>query len=75
MKKNYRVLLIAILTNFVLGVVKLISGILMFSSALISEAIDSFMDVLNNLVALYAVNKSYEPADEEHPELIPKTCT
>ena len=67
MKKNQKSLIIAIIVNIFLGVVKLISGILMFSGALISEAVDSLMDVINNLVAMFAVNRSHEPADDEHP--------
>lgn len=67
MKENYKVLFIATFTNIVLGLVKLFAGIFMYSSALISEAVDSFMDVLNNLVAIFAVNRSHKPADKEHP--------
>ena len=67
MKRDYKVLLIATITNIFLGTVKLVGGILLFSSALISEAVDSLMDMLNNLVAIFAVNRSHEPADEEHP--------
>jgi cation diffusion facilitator family transporter len=67
MENNYRVLLVATVTNIFLGVVKLVAGIFLFSTALISEAVDSLMDVLNNLVAIFAVNRSHQPADEEHP--------
>lgn len=67
MENRYHVLLVATFTNILLGVVKLVAGILLFSTALISEAVDSLMDVLNNLVAIFAVNRSHKPADAEHP--------
>lgn len=67
MKSNQKSLIIAIIVNAFLGVIKLFGGIFMYSSALISEAVDSLMDVINNFVAMIAVNRSYEPADDEHP--------
>lgn len=46
---------------------KLVTGILMGSIAVISEAIHSVMDLLAAFIANYSVRKAVEPADKEHP--------
>jgi cation diffusion facilitator family transporter len=51
-------------TGLVLG--KLAVGILMGSVAVISEAIHSSIDLLAALIAVYAVHKSAQPADDDH---------
>lgn len=54
------------ISNVVLIVSKLLIGILISSVAIISTAIDSGIDLLAALIALYAVRQSARPADRDH---------
>lgn len=56
-----------LLINLLLGVVKLIGGILGSSFALISDAVNSLGDVFMSLVVVYALKVAQRPPDEEHP--------
>ena len=53
--------------NFVLGVVKLVGGIVGDSFALISDAVNSLGDVFMSLVVLLALWIAQRPPDAEHP--------
>lgn len=53
--------------NLVLGIVKLIGGILGASFALISDAVNSLGDVFMSLVVLFALRVAQRPPDAEHP--------
>ena len=53
--------------NLILGVVKLIGGIVGQSFALISDAVNSLGDVVTSLVVLFALRVAQRPADDEHP--------
>ena len=50
-----------------LGVVKLVGGIVGSSFALISDAVNSLGDVFMSLVVLFALRVAQRPPDEEHP--------
>lgn len=57
---------LSVYSNTTLVVLKVVSGTLMGSVAVISEAIHSGIDLVAALMARYSVKKSAEPADKEH---------
>ncbi|WP_146393185.1 cation diffusion facilitator family transporter [Allorhodopirellula solitaria] len=59
--------LLGLVVNLVLGVVKLVGGILGSSFALIADAVNSIGDVVTTLVVLFALRVAQRPADAEHP--------
>lgn len=58
---------LSIASNAVIILLKLIAGVLSGSISIISEAIHSFSDFLASVLTFFAVMKSSEPADKEHP--------
>ena len=62
-----RTALISVISNACLTIGKLITGILVGSIAIISEAIHSFIDLIAALIAFFAVRESSKPADDAHP--------
>ncbi len=58
---------LSVLSNFILIVLKLITGFVTGSVSIISEAIHSGSDFLASIIALFAVHKAEEPADKDHP--------
>src|SRR5437868_2090134 len=59
--------LLGFVVNLALGVVKLVSGIVGGSFALIADAVNSLGDVLTSLIVLIALYVAQRPPDEEHP--------
>lgn len=57
---------LSVLSNSVLVLLKLISGLLMGSVSVISEAIHSGLDLLAAIIALFSVSQSGKPPDERH---------
>lgn len=62
-----RAAILGLLVNLLLGVVKLIGGILGSSFALISDAVNSLGDVFMSLVVVFALRVAQRPPDDEHP--------
>lgn len=58
---------LGLVVNLMLGVVKLIGGIVGNSFALIADAINSIGDVVTTIVVLFALRVAQRPADAEHP--------
>ncbi len=58
---------LSVLSNTVLVVAKLVTGLAIGSVAVISEAIHSAVDLLAALIAWFAVSKAGRPADDDHP--------
>lgn len=58
---------LSITSNFLIIVLKLIAGVLSGSISIISEAIHSLSDFFASVLTFFAVIKSSEPADKEHP--------
>ncbi len=56
----------SILVNAILFILKLVVGILTLSMAILSDAIDSGIDVVTSTMARYSVKIANEPADERH---------
>lgn len=54
-------------SNAVIILLKIIAGILSGSISIISEAVHSLSDFLASVLTFFAVMKSSEPADKEHP--------
>ena len=58
---------LSITSNAVIIILKFIAGIISGSISIISEAIHSMSDFLASVLTFFAVMKSSEPADKEHP--------
>ncbi|KMT22835.1 cation diffusion facilitator family transporter [Clostridium cylindrosporum] len=59
--------LLSIFSNSFLIIFKLISGILMGSISVLSEAIHSGLDLVASIIAFISIKQSMKPKDEEHP--------
>jgi cation diffusion facilitator family transporter len=53
--------------NLLLGLVKLVGGIVGSSFALIADAVNSLGDVVTTIAVLFALKVAQRPADAEHP--------
>lgn len=62
-----RAALLGLGINLLLGVVKLIGGLVGDSFALISDAVNSLGDVFTSVVVLFALQVAQRPPDKEHP--------
>lgn len=58
---------ISLVTNIFLSLIKIVSGILCNSGALIADGIHSFSDLVTDLVAIIGDKISRKPADYKHP--------
>lgn len=65
--KVQNVLKLSFFTNLFLSILKVIVGFFGKSSALISDGIHSFSDLITDMVALFGNGISLKPADKEHP--------
>ena len=57
----------SIISNAIIIVLKFIAGLVSGSISIISEAIHSFSDFLASVLTFFAVSRSSEPADKDHP--------
>lgn len=67
MKKSIKITIIGIIFNTFLFVVKLIGGIYSNSLALISDSLNSFMDIMSSSAIFFAVRVGMKNADLDHP--------
>lgn len=67
MNKITKVLLKSFITNTLLSIVKIISGIVGKSGALIADGIHSLSDTITDVFAILGHKLSTKPADEKHP--------
>lgn len=67
MNKITKVLLKSFITNILLSVIKIISGIIGASGALIADGIHSLSDTITDIFAIIGNKLSGKPADEKHP--------
>ncbi|KJR40981.1 Cation efflux protein [Candidatus Magnetoovum chiemensis] len=58
---------LSILSNLTLVLLKLVSGFMIGSISVISEALHSAIDMFASLVAFVSVSKAEKPADSDHP--------
>lgn len=62
-----KVTLIGALINALLGLVKLVGGILLHSHALAADGIHSFSDLITDIMVLFASKYGSQDADDSHP--------
>ncbi|OQY28663.1 MAG: cation-efflux pump [Candidatus Cloacimonetes bacterium 4572_55] len=67
LKLGMRSVLIGILTNMFLAVTKIISGVLGNSYALVTDGIESGLDVFSSIVVLSGIKIASKPPDHSHP--------
>lgn len=58
---------LSIISNIILSVLKIVTGIISGSLSIISEAIHSMMDLTASFLTYFSVVKSSQPADSDHP--------
>lgn len=66
-KKGIKATLVGIFTSLILASIKIISGIIGNSYALIADGIESISDVFTSFVVLTGLKIAAKPADENHP--------
>jgi cation diffusion facilitator family transporter len=66
-EETRRTVIIAGAANILVGVVKLVAGILSGSSAMLAEAAHSAADTLDQAFLLTSLRRADRPADREHP--------
>ena len=57
----------SVILNFILAIVKMITGIAGYSYALIADGIESLLDVFSSLIVWFGLKYSLKPPDEDHP--------
>jgi cation diffusion facilitator family transporter len=62
-----KVVYAALAGNLLVAITKSVAALWTGSSAMFSEAVHSFVDTGNELLLLYGMHRSHEPADREHP--------
>lgn len=67
MKKITKVLLKSFITNILLSAIKIITGIIGASGALIADGLHSLSDTVTDVVAIVGSKLSAKPADSKHP--------
>lgn len=58
---------ISILSNSLLIVLKIATGLISGSISILSEALHSLVDLIASFLAFFSIMKSSEPADDDHP--------
>ncbi len=66
-RRKTRAAALSVISNSLLVLLKLIVGLLIGSVSVISEAIHSAVDLVAAGIALFAVRKAGQPADQTHP--------
>ena len=65
--RKLRAARLSVLVAATLAIVKLITGIVTGSMAVLSSAVDSLLDILMSSVNFMAIRQAEQPADENHP--------
>ncbi len=66
-KKITSVMIVSVITNIFLALIKICTGIIYTSGALISDGVHSFSDLITDAVAIIGGRMAMKPADREHP--------
>lgn len=67
MKKVSSILTVSLITNFMLSLFKIMTGIVGSSGALIADGIHSFSDLITDIIGIVGSIFSKKPSDEKHP--------
>ena len=67
MKKVTRVLIYSFITNTFLALIKIVSGIIGASGALVADGMHSLSDTITDIFSIVGNKLSSKPADEKHP--------
>ena len=67
MCKENKVMAVSMVVNFLLAVIKIIVGVIGFSTPLIADGLHSFSDLATDIFAMLGNYLSHKPADEKHP--------
>ena len=62
-----KVTLIGSVVDMLLGIIKVVIGLLAHSQALVADGIHSFSDLFTDFLVLFAAKHAHREADEEHP--------
>jgi divalent metal cation (Fe/Co/Zn/Cd) transporter len=65
--ESNKVVLAALIGNVLVAITKAIAAAMTGSSAMLSEAIHSFVDTGNEVLLLYGMHRSRRKPDESHP--------
>ena len=65
--ESVRTVVIAFLANIVIGIAKLIAGLVSGSSGMLAEAAHSAADSVNEVFLAVGLHRARQPADAEHP--------
>ena len=65
--KGVRTTLLAVLASTLLAIIKVLSGVVGHSYALIADGIESIVDILSSLIVLGGLRIAAFPPDENHP--------
>ena len=66
-RASRKVVYAALLGNLLVGFTKLAAALVTGSSAMVSEAVHSFVDTGNEVLLLYGLHRAARPPDERHP--------
>lgn len=61
------VMMTSVITNVFLAIIKVVTGIILGSGALISDGIHSFSDLITDVIAIVGSKLARKPADDKHP--------
>jgi divalent metal cation (Fe/Co/Zn/Cd) transporter len=62
-----KVILAALVGNFLIALSKFSAFLFTASSAMLSESVHSFVDTGNQVLLLYGLHRAKKPADENYP--------
>lgn len=65
--KVEKIMRISFFTNFLLSCIKILTGVILASGALIADGIHSFSDLVTDIVAIIGTKFANKPKDNEHP--------
>lgn len=65
--KVEKIMKISFFTNFLLSCIKILTGFILVSGALIADGIHSFSDLVTDVVAIIGTKFANKPKDNEHP--------
>src|SRR5437660_7517942 len=64
---GFRAVVLGIIVNLILAVVKIVTGVLGSSYALIADGIESTTDIVSSLIVLGGLRVAAVPPDADHP--------